>query len=186
MVTVTLTVWPDVTAGVRAVIVVALNTATLVAFNAPNLTVAPLRKLVPFIVTVVPPVAGPVIGDIVEIDGGGSGTLTYVKAEALVAVWPWLVTLTATAPAAWAGVVALMLVALLTVTAVAAVPPTETVEPAKKLVPLMVMRVPPVLGPLVGLTAVIVGAGWAVPPFRQVSENESENGVPGAGKNWKS
>ena len=69
-----------------------------------------------------------------------------------------MVTTTSTAPAGWAGVVAVMLVALTTVTPVAAVPPKVTVAPLTKPVPVMVTDVPPVERPLVGLTAVTVGA----------------------------
>jgi hypothetical protein len=39
-----------------------LTTATLLAFELPNSTVAPLRKLEPEMVTAVPPAAGPVFG----------------------------------------------------------------------------------------------------------------------------
>jgi hypothetical protein len=50
-------------------------------------------------------------------------------------------------------------VLLTTVTPVAATPPKVTVAPAAKLVPVMVMDVPPAVVPLDGLTAVTVGAG---------------------------
>src|SRR5438876_12052197 len=66
-----------------------------------------------------------------------------------------------TVPAACAGVVAVICVALTTVTPVAAVPPTVTVAPAAKLVPVIVIAVPPAVGPEVGLTAVTVGGGTA-------------------------
>src|SRR2546428_14007833 len=64
-------------------------------------------------------------------------------------------------PAGWAGVVALICVALMRVTPVAALPPTATVAVASKLVPVMVMAVPPAVGPELGLTAVTVGGGTA-------------------------
>ena len=67
-----------------------------------------------------------------------------------------------TAPAAWAGVVAVMEVALTTFTPVAAVPPKLTVAPAKNPVPVMVTAVPPEAEPVVGETAVTVGAGFVV------------------------
>ena len=52
-----------------------------------------------------------------------------------------------------------MIVLLLTtVTFVAAAPPKLTVAPATKLVPVMVTELPPVVGPLLGLTPVTVGA----------------------------
>jgi hypothetical protein len=61
-VTVTVTA-PALPAGVVAVIWVALTTATLVAAAAPNVTVAPVAKFVPVIVTAVPPAVGPLFGD---------------------------------------------------------------------------------------------------------------------------
>jgi hypothetical protein len=69
-----------------------------------------------------------------------------------------LVTATATAPAVCVGVVAVIDVALLKVIPVAAVPPTLTVAPTAKLVPVMVMTVPPRVEPDVGATLVTVGA----------------------------
>ena len=50
-------------------------------------------------------------------------------------------------------------VALTTLTPVAALPPTVTVAVASKLVPVMVMAVPPAVVPDVGVRAVTVGAG---------------------------
>jgi len=60
-VTVTVTA-PALPAGVVAVIVVAFTTATLVAAALPNVTVAPVTKLVPVIVTAVPPAVDPLFG----------------------------------------------------------------------------------------------------------------------------
>jgi hypothetical protein len=42
---------------------VLLTTTTFVAAALPNPTVAPVAKLVPVIVTAVPPAAGPLLGD---------------------------------------------------------------------------------------------------------------------------
>ena len=70
---------------------------------------------------------------------------------------PLLVTVTLTAPAVPAGVVAVMLVLLTTVTFVAAVLPKVTVAPEAKLVPVMVTAVPPLACPLFGLTPATVG-----------------------------
>ena len=50
-------------------------------------------------------------------------------------------------------------VALTNVTPVAATPPTRTVAPDTKFVPLIVIVVPPAVGPEVGDTDVTVGAG---------------------------
>ena len=56
-----------------------------------------------------------------------------------------------------AGVRAVTWVALENTTLVAATPPTRTVAPDTKLVPVSVMVVPPVVGPDVGETDVSVG-----------------------------
>ena len=61
-------------------------------------------------------------------------------------------TVTSTVPAAPAGAVAVMEVALLTVKVVAAVAPKATAVAPVKLVPVMVTEVPPAAGPEVGLT----------------------------------
>jgi len=61
-VTVTVTA-PALPAGVVVVIEVLLTTTTLVAAVAPNVTVAPAAKLVPVIVTAVPPKVDPLFGD---------------------------------------------------------------------------------------------------------------------------
>ena len=70
-----------------------------------------------------------------------------------------LVTTTLTAPAAWAGAVAVIVVPFTTVTPVADVPPSFTVAPDRKPVPVMVTGVPPVEGPVLGEIEVTVGAG---------------------------
>jgi hypothetical protein len=62
-VTVTVTA-PALPAGVVAVMLVLLTTTTFVAAVAPNVTVAPVAKFVPVIVTAVPPAASPLFGDI--------------------------------------------------------------------------------------------------------------------------
>ncbi len=81
------------------------------------------------------------------------------SAELVELVRPLPVTVTSTVPEP-AGLVAVIDVALLTVTPVAAVEPNDTVSPDAKPVPVMVTVVPPAAGPLVGLTADTVGAGW--------------------------
>ena len=88
------------------------------------------------------------------------GGARYVNAFASAMLWPSLFsTLTLTAPAACEGVVAVIVVALTTVTAVAAVPPMVTVGPAMKPVPVIVTAVPPLVVPEIGATLVTVGAG---------------------------
>jgi hypothetical protein len=53
---------PTLPAGVMAVISVPLTTTTLVAAALPNVTVAPVAKFVPVIVTAVPPAVDPLFG----------------------------------------------------------------------------------------------------------------------------
>jgi len=60
-VTITVTA-PAECAGVVAVIDVLLTTTTVVAAVPPNVTVAPLAKFVPVIVTPVPPAVDPLFG----------------------------------------------------------------------------------------------------------------------------
>ena len=67
-----------------------------------------------------------------------------------------VVTVTSTVPVP-AGDVALIDVALLTITPVAALAPKSTAVAPLRLVPVMVTDVPPASGPLFGLTAVTVG-----------------------------
>jgi hypothetical protein len=76
LVTVTLTA-PAACAGVVAVIVVAFTTVTPVALVPPRVTVAPLTKPVPLIVTLVPPAVGPEVG-LIPVTVGAGGGATYV------------------------------------------------------------------------------------------------------------
>ena len=157
---------PAACAGVVAVIVVPLRTATPLAGLPPRLTVAPAAKLVPVIVTAVPPEVRPALG--VTLLTVGAVKL-YVNALESAPFCPsGLVTVTATVPAAPAGVVAVMVVPLTTATAVAALLPRLTVAPATKLAPLIVIAVPPIVEPDAGVTLATVGAGnmYVKPPER--------------------
>ena len=81
-----------------------------------------------------------------------------------------VVTVTLTFPVP-AGLVAVIVVSLTTVTLLAAVPPNETlVEPTMKPVPIIVTSVPPAAGPLVGLIPDIVGAGGTTVRVRRLLE----------------
>jgi hypothetical protein len=71
---------------------------------------------------------------------------------------PEVVTVIPTVPALPAGEVAVIEVALFTVKLAAAVVPNLTRVAPVKAVPAMVTVVPPATGPLVGFTAVTVGA----------------------------
>jgi hypothetical protein len=63
---------PAVPAGVVAVMVVLFTTVTFVAAAEPNVTVAPVAKLVPVIVTAVPPTIDPPFGDTLVTVGGAT------------------------------------------------------------------------------------------------------------------
>jgi len=135
---------------------VLLATTTFVAATPPMLTVAPETRFVPVRVTVVPPSVVPDAGVTAEIVGAVE---KYVKPDASVPLWAsGLVTVTLTEPATWLGVVAVIDVALATTTLVAAVPPTVTVAPGTKFVPVIVMAVPPSVDPDAGATVDSVGA----------------------------
>lgn len=144
---------PAVPAEVLAVMPVAVF-VKIVAATPPTFTLVAPLKLVPAIVIVVPPAAGPEIGVTVVM----VGSATYVNAAVLVAVPPTVVTATSFTPAAPAGVTAVMEVELTTTTLVAATPPTFTVAPARKFVPVRVRVAPAASGPALGVTEVSVGA----------------------------
>ena len=151
-VTVTVTA-PALPAGVVAVIVVLFTTTTFVAAVAPNVTVAPVAKFVPVIVTAVPPAVVPLFGDTLLT----VGITTYVNPLVKLPLCPLTVTVTVTAPALPAGVVAVMVVLFTTTTFVAAAAPNVTVAPAAKFVPVIVTAVPPAVVPLFGDTLLTVG-----------------------------
>jgi hypothetical protein len=77
LVTITVTA-PALPAGVVAVIVVLFTTVTLVAAVPPNVTVAPVTKFVPVIVTAVPPAVDPLFGLILLTVGTGPETAENV------------------------------------------------------------------------------------------------------------
>lgn len=138
---------------------------TAVAALEPNETVAPDAKPEPEIVTTAPPLVDPDEGATAAIDGGGATGTSNVNAPAMRPLWPsGFVTTTSAAPAAWAGVIAVIDVALTTATFAAAVPPIDTVAPVAKPLPVIVTPSPPPTGPEPGpipdtLGAATVGAG---------------------------
>jgi len=158
---------PAAWAGVVAVIVVGLTTFTLVPAVPSKVTVAPATNPVPEMVTGVPPAVGPLAGTMPDTVGGAM----YVNSSANVPdCVSGLVTTTATSPAAWAGVVTVIVVGSTTFTPVPAVPPKVTVAPGTNPVPVMVTTVPPAVDPLSGEISVTVGGSTyvyevvAVPP----------------------
>jgi hypothetical protein len=155
--TVTSTV-PAAPAGAVAVIEVALTTVKVEAAVAPNFTAVAPVKLVPVMVTEVPPVVVPEFGLTPETVGAGGRTKVNWSFALVAEVPPGVVTVTSTVPAAPAGAVAVIEVALTTVKVEAAVAPNFTAVAPVKLVPVMVTEVPPPVEPEVGLTPVTVGA----------------------------
>ena len=116
--------------------------------------VAPVTKFVPVMVMEVPPAVEPLVGETVATVGAA----TYVNNEFAELVPPTVVTRMLTVPATCAGVVQVAEVAETTLTDVQAVPPTDMPVAPVRLVPVMVMVVPPAVGPLAGETEVTVGA----------------------------
>ena len=158
-VTITLTA-PAACAGVLAVMVVLLTTVTFVAAVPPRVTVAPFRKPVPVMVTAVPPVVSPELGEIDETLGAGFGTVK-VNPPDKVPLWASVfVTTTSATPAVWTGVFAVIEVEPTTVTFVAADPPMLTDAPVKNPVPDIETEVPPAVLPELGEIEVTVGAGF--------------------------
>src|ERR1039457_7195191 len=145
---------PTAPADVVAVIVVAFTNVKLAA-TPPKVTLVAPVKVVPVMVTTVPPAGEPESG-LTEVTVG-SGLYVY---SVLAGVVPTgVVTMTLAAPAAPAGVVAVIVVAFTTATPVAAAPPKVTPVAPVKVVPVMVTLVPPAVGPEFGLTEVTVGPG---------------------------
>ena len=120
---------------------------------APNTTVEADVKLVPEISTIVPPVVGPKVGEIP--DTATVAVYTKSPAETFADVEPPVVTLMFTVPAAPAGDVAVSFpVVLLYEMLVAAFDPNATVEDDEKFVPDISTTVPPLVDPVLGVTAV--------------------------------
>ncbi len=174
LVTVTFTV-PVAWAGVSAVIVEEFTTVTLVAAAPEKFTVAPLTKFDPFIVTRVPPDAGPVLGVMPLIPT----TVVYVNPPTSVAdVESGFVTTTSTAPAACRGVVAVIWNWLTTTMLVAGEPPNVTVAPLWKRTPEMVTGVPPLVDPEFGVTLLIVTVPVNVKAFGRTTSEEQLGSGP--------
>lgn len=160
---------PAVPNGVTTVIEVALTFVIEVPAVPPKVTAEVSFKLVPVIVTVVPPATGPLDGDTDEMVGAS----TNVKAESADTEPPAVVTVTATVPADFAGVTTVIDVALELTIDVPAVPPKVTAVVPVKLVPVIVTVVPPAVvpdaNPVADNTDVIVGAATYVYPLANVA-----------------
>ena len=140
------------TAGVVTVTDVAV-TVPKVPATPPKVTEVVPVKLVPVIVTVVPPAVGPDDGEISAI----VGEEVYVKPFVFFTEPPELVSTTSLSPSVPAGVTTVTDVALTLVIEVPATPPKVTADVPVKLVPVIVTVVPPEAGPDDGVIAVIFG-----------------------------
>jgi hypothetical protein len=163
---------PGTWALVVAVMVVGLVTVNVVTLVVPNFTSVAVKpgmcvsvvnvplKFVPVMVTVVPPLVGPVVG-VNEVMVGGGGT--NLKSVGAVAGPVTLVTVTGTVPRRWGKVTAVMVVGPTTVKLCAVVVPNFTELTAKpgtvNPVPEMVTVVVPVVRPVAGEIDVMVGIG---------------------------
>ena len=128
---------------------------TLVAATPPTFTLVAPVKFVPVMVMVVPPSVEPLDGVTLEIVGAGT---TYVNVIACVVDPLGVVTTIVLAPIVVdAGVTAVIEVALTTTTLVAATPLIFKLLAPVKFVPVMVIAVPPLVGPVAGVTDVITG-----------------------------
>src|SRR5262249_47513307 len=109
------------------------------------------------IVTVVPPLTGPLLGSSPETDGAPTKVNSSLALVALVP--PDDATVTSTIPALAAGDTAEIDVSPFTVKPAAFVAPKRTAVAAVNPVPLIVTAVPPEAGPMVGDTPVNLGVG---------------------------
>ena len=147
-----------VPAGVTAVICKAF-TAIMLATDPPTSTLVTPLKPVPLITMLVPPLIGPLLGATESIAGAGT---TNVNAPDLVTDPPGVVTTISFKPAPEIVVFAVIEVDEATLKNETATPPIVTLVAPVKFVPAIVICVAPVVGPLVGVTLVIVGAATNV------------------------
>lgn len=148
---------PTACCGVTAEMVVGDKTLKLVALYGPNKTAVTLAKLVPVIVTVVPPPIEPVAGLMPVTVGAGAANVNL--SAAVIADAPsGLDTITSKIPAACAGATAVIEEdAELNVNDVAAMPSKETAVTSARPAPVIVTGVPPAMLPLEGLMPVMLG-----------------------------
>src|SRR5665213_2262560 len=151
----TIAVLPADSAGAVAVTWVSDTTVNVVAGIEPNVTAVTPVKPEPVTVTLVPPAMGPLVGLIAVIVG--AATQVNTSAGDVVEVPPTVVTVRSPVPVP-AGAVAVTWVSDTTVNVVAGIEPNVTAVTPVKPEPVTVTLVPPAMGPLVGLIAVIVGA----------------------------
>jgi hypothetical protein len=178
---------PAACAGDVAVIELLESTVKLAAAVVPKRTaVAPVR-VVPVIVTDVPPPTSPTFG----LTAVTVGALRYVYPFVTVVEPPLAVTTTSTAPAAWAGVRTSISPDPFPPEIVAATPPNVTLVPELTQVPVIAIRSFPLRRPLAGVIAVTTGTGavnvsvngraFDVPPGDVTVRNVGMMKAPSAG-----
>src|SRR5690606_3366205 len=132
-------------AGVTALMTPSLSTVKLVAATPPNVTAVAAVKQLPLIVTVVPPVVGPVPGTTpVTVVAGRNRNGSGADAPA------GCRTRTSAGPTSPAGVVTVIVVSSTTVKAVPSTPSKVTPVAPRNPTPSIVTAVPPDCGPLSG------------------------------------
>ena len=168
---------PASLAGMFTVTEVAPTLVIVVPAVPSNVTADVPVKLVPVIVTVVPPAVGPEANPVADNTDVIVGVSTYVKPCDPVMCPPEPVTTTSTAPASLAGMSTVTEVALTLVIVEPSSPSNVTADVPVKLVPVIVTVVPPAVepdaNPVVDSTEVIVG----VPTYVKA---ESEDATPPA------
>src|SRR5439155_25584331 len=82
---------PGPCSGVTTLMLLELVTLTLAAGDESNNTVAPFWKLLPLMITVVPPAEGPLVGKRLEIVGAAATALTVIVPIMLLCPMPQLV-----------------------------------------------------------------------------------------------
>ena len=157
LVAIAMSMTPAAWAGTVAAICVAEFTVKLVAFVPPKVTLVAPVKLLPVMVTDVPPAVDPAEGLTPVIAGPGTLKVNW-SADDVLEVPLEFETVISTSPEECIGDVAVIWVAEFTVKLDALVPPKETELAPVKLLPVMMTEVPPVVGPDVRLMPETVGA----------------------------
>ena len=147
--------------GLTTAIWPAESLTTVVTGVCPNSISAASARLLPVMVTKMPPPTGPVIGLMPVTVGATVGPATYVNKSSIdvADVPPVAVTVTSTRPGVPAGLTTVSDVPLLeTGKIVAGLVPKSTAETSVKPFPVIVTIVPPAAGPAATLKPETVGA----------------------------
>jgi len=149
-------------AGVVASIRVADVTPTPTAFTPSMVTVAPLTKFAPMMVTRVPPTEGPITGEMELTDGGDAYTNAPTSAPRCPS---GLIASTSTTPGGCGGATPVTRVGPATDGMSSGFPPMLIVTPVANPVPVIATVVCPVTGDALGVMSVTAGpATYVYPP----------------------